>query len=446
MRSIVLAFYTIFLCFTSFSQVGIGTVDVDQSAILHLESTSKGFLPPRMTANEKLAIDNPETGLIIYCTNCCDNGRFNLYNGSLWVSINPCPDIDFDGDGVNNLIDVDDDNDGILDVDEGSQQFVESNPTSLTQVSGTGISTDVEVNDVYVYNDFLNIDGQVYDLVTKILEISLGANTSDDTYRIGLNGTAGVPTINYNSIEAVESDFCRLQYSFIISNSISMTNPEGVLANIPDVSATISDIESAPGRDVSEIGGIGRGKLVNGTLLDPTHVFSVSPTPMSLIGGVFVNSTPESTALTADANSANNITLVTMRKDLEGDVNNWTDEGTVANTSIDPNVEFQYDSIASIEMIFGVTGSENGASSRGMSFKIGSVFNIDTDSEGNEDFRDYDSDNDGCLDALEGDGGFTSSDINPTGQLLGQVGPNGLPLIAGFGQGVGDSQTISSCP
>lgn len=46
--------------------VGIGSATVDNSAILELTSASQGFLPPRMTTAEKLAIPSPATGLEVF--------------------------------------------------------------------------------------------------------------------------------------------------------------------------------------------------------------------------------------------------------------------------------------------------------------------------------------------------------------------------------------------
>jgi len=47
---------------------GIGTAEVGESAQLQVESTSKGFLPPRMTTAQRLAISNPAEGLQVYDT------------------------------------------------------------------------------------------------------------------------------------------------------------------------------------------------------------------------------------------------------------------------------------------------------------------------------------------------------------------------------------------
>ena len=46
----------------------------DNSAMLDVKSTAKGFLPPRMTFAERNSIPNPAEGLTVYCTNCNADG------------------------------------------------------------------------------------------------------------------------------------------------------------------------------------------------------------------------------------------------------------------------------------------------------------------------------------------------------------------------------------
>ena len=67
--------------------VGIGTNSPNSSAILDASSTTKGFLPPRMTYAQKMAIASPPQGLMIYCTNCGTNGEPEYYNGVAWVNM-----------------------------------------------------------------------------------------------------------------------------------------------------------------------------------------------------------------------------------------------------------------------------------------------------------------------------------------------------------------------
>jgi len=68
--------------------VGIGTNTPKNSALLEVNSTTKGFLPPRMIASQRNAIASPETGLIIYCIDCGTNGgEPEYYNGTAWVNM-----------------------------------------------------------------------------------------------------------------------------------------------------------------------------------------------------------------------------------------------------------------------------------------------------------------------------------------------------------------------
>lgn len=68
--------------FLSLAQIGIGTNNPHASSLLDLESTEKGFLPPRV-ANTS-SITDPAEGLMVYdeSDNC-----LNVYNNSEWVNL-----------------------------------------------------------------------------------------------------------------------------------------------------------------------------------------------------------------------------------------------------------------------------------------------------------------------------------------------------------------------
>lgn len=57
---------------TSSAQIGLGTSSPDSSAILDLNSNSKGFLPPRLSENDKVSIEFPASGLVIFNTTTKD--------------------------------------------------------------------------------------------------------------------------------------------------------------------------------------------------------------------------------------------------------------------------------------------------------------------------------------------------------------------------------------
>lgn len=56
----------------------------DSTAMMEVKSTTKGFLPPRMTASERNGINNPTPGLIIYCTDCKE---MQMYNDTAWTNM-----------------------------------------------------------------------------------------------------------------------------------------------------------------------------------------------------------------------------------------------------------------------------------------------------------------------------------------------------------------------
>ncbi len=64
--------------------VGINNNAPHASAILDVQSTTKGFLMPRMTTLQRTAIASPAAGLKVFDT---DTKTFWFYNGSVWLSI-----------------------------------------------------------------------------------------------------------------------------------------------------------------------------------------------------------------------------------------------------------------------------------------------------------------------------------------------------------------------
>jgi hypothetical protein len=67
----------------STGNVGIGTT-ANAVAILDVASTTKGFLPPRMTTTERNAIVTPPAGLMVYNTT---TNKLNFYNGTAWEAV-----------------------------------------------------------------------------------------------------------------------------------------------------------------------------------------------------------------------------------------------------------------------------------------------------------------------------------------------------------------------
>ena len=87
MKPLLYILFLIVLTTSTYAQVGIGTNTPDPSASLDIISTSKGLLPPRLTAAQRDAIVNPAVGLIVWCSNCASNGEMQIYNGLTWSNM-----------------------------------------------------------------------------------------------------------------------------------------------------------------------------------------------------------------------------------------------------------------------------------------------------------------------------------------------------------------------
>ncbi len=83
---LVLVTLSFIISISSFAQVAIGTNEIEESAILQLESKEKGFLLPRMTNEERLKIDKPAVGLQIFVTDFggTDKGMILFFDGKEW--------------------------------------------------------------------------------------------------------------------------------------------------------------------------------------------------------------------------------------------------------------------------------------------------------------------------------------------------------------------------
>ena len=133
-----------------------GTGTMNASAIGQFDSTSKGFLFPRMTTTQRNAIASPATSLVIYNTT---TGAYNYWNGTAWTT--------FGGGGVPTLQQVTDEgnettqhikvkyNDGI------DENISEITPTYIEVSQKDIASTDIirntfDTNGIKRYN---TVDG-----------------------------------------------------------------------------------------------------------------------------------------------------------------------------------------------------------------------------------------------------------------------------------------------
>lgn len=87
--SIRFVFAPLFFLFTTtisaqiVQKLGANSGNIDVNAALEIESTTKGFLLPRMSNIERDAIEKPTEGLIIWCLDCSPTGESEI---SIWIN------------------------------------------------------------------------------------------------------------------------------------------------------------------------------------------------------------------------------------------------------------------------------------------------------------------------------------------------------------------------
>ena len=85
---ILLAIFTTFATMAQSVGINADGSAANASAMLDVSSTTKGFLPPRMTGAQRNAIASPvPAGLLVLCTDCGISGEMQVYNGTTWTNL-----------------------------------------------------------------------------------------------------------------------------------------------------------------------------------------------------------------------------------------------------------------------------------------------------------------------------------------------------------------------
>ncbi len=290
---------------------------------------------------------------------------------------------DSDGDGVANYLDLDSDNDGILDNVEGqtSAAYV---PPSGVDANGNGLDDAYEgtygfgivpVNsDRGLIPDYLDIDSDI-DGIRDNIEAQ-----AFDSYV----APSGIDANGNGLDDAYEGS-----YGFGI-NPISSDNDA-----FPDWRDFDSDGDGIKDKREAQTstGYIGPSGDSNGNDIDDSYENGLSPIDTD---GDMIPDYRDS--------DADNDGLLDNR---EGQ----TIAGYIAPSGLDSNRD----------------GLDNAYESAGL-------IPIDTDGDTDPDYRDLDSDDDGCPDAMEGSALFDYDQIDADGALLGTVDSKGIPNIATGGQ------------
>jgi hypothetical protein len=162
MKKITFIFIISFgLC--SFAQVGINTTTPNASSILDVTSTTKGFLQPRMSTAQRIAIATPVAGLQVYDTTTKTNW---YHNGTVWVQIDQVST----ENGLSNTLNT-----------------VRLGGTLDRNTTITGLSTTSKLAFTGTGVDMFNVDGATFSVDAQNNRIGIG--TSAPGTRLDVNGT-----------------------------------------------------------------------------------------------------------------------------------------------------------------------------------------------------------------------------------------------------------------
>jgi hypothetical protein len=119
------------------AQVGIGTTTPDNSSLLDLSSTTKGFLLPRMTTDQQTALINPAIGLTVFniTNNQIETNKGNGLGGVLWTGVSTTGITAPIGDNSTQL---------------ATTAFVTANSDHYNSVSATGIISTTSATETVV--------------------------------------------------------------------------------------------------------------------------------------------------------------------------------------------------------------------------------------------------------------------------------------------------------
>ncbi|WP_148084634.1 MULTISPECIES: lectin-like domain-containing protein [Chryseobacterium] len=333
-------------------------------------------------------------------------GFFGSFNAQMG------PNDDFDGDGIINSLDLDDDNDGILDCIE------------------RGYSQTASVDDIFKLN---------------------GSATEINSKQIRLT-----QAITYQSGQAWSNGKVDFSKSFVLRYEANL----GANDNGADGIATV--FHNSP-LGVNAVGGSGSGMGANGIQngivleIDTYQNGAAEGDIANDHGQIWVSSNQSGAGLLTTAADLGqlednvwrevvitwNFTTKTLSYTVGGiNAGSYTFPASTPITS--------YFGGAS-KVFFGYTASTGGSineqSVRFTDFCSQLPLELDTNADGLNNEYDRDSDSDGCPDAIEGDKLITQSMINANGSIAGGVDANGIPLAATGGQGIGNAYNaaVSDC-
>ncbi|WP_452223842.1 hypothetical protein, partial [Lacinutrix chionoecetis] len=331
-----------------------------------------------------------------------------------------CPgfddNINTDGDAYPDGCDDDDDNDGITDADEGlvitnttptcgSQTTLNFNNAYTEEPGGDGDINTFLLNETFRFpNVATNVDALV--TITELNGTTVPVLDDNNS-----NPNSFQPRSAFNLANIGDRAYTEYRFDFVTSGGTVGVND----VVIPQFFANFNDVDgntSYGEQNWSQY-------TENYTVEDPTEL------------------------------------TITNEGDFIVGTSGTTEYPGVTNNFPQVNYATQHVNQSSYTLRLGVVARVAGASASGRQHNVqfdcatnftnpSTITTVDSDNDGIPNHLDTDSDNDGCFDALEGNGGITFAQVDGNGMIIGTVNANGIPNAANSGNGQDDVSSTNA--
>ncbi|AUC80835.1 Calx-beta domain-containing protein [Lacinutrix sp. Bg11-31] len=387
--------------------IGVGGVTLTQ-----LSTSNGGVTLNTSTGAVNVTAGTPVGNYVIEYQICETDTPTNCTTAFAYVEVLS----DVDGDGVDDITDLDDDNDGILDINECSPSktvdiLIQSSDLTYIPSGNAG-----NIGDSATYANVGSYEGTAIDLRITVLNNSDTANLVADLSGESFDPGGGQPIIYYpiylSSTGPATTGFANFDFEFLINGS-------NTLIEVP-ANMVFQDIDDTTPGELIEFN---KEDILNYEVTTATSLLVANNVSLSSFGtsGDFLKVT--STGNAPAANDENLWFSIQMPFIDEFDI-------TFSKRQFDTGYLFN-------TIVFGNPTTTT---------QVTPGCTSDFDNDGIPDYLDLDSDNDGCPDAIEGAAtniGLTQ--LNPDGSINtsanGGVSSTGVPNLAnsGAGQAIGSS-------